>query len=139
MSYNNFDDVNPLINVYRNTTRTSTDAVVTYKFDTSMHSGTISNDDTLTLDYPCTLRGDFYGYSGGNTIINSHFNIDGVDQYQSRDHFAGMEGGNFGASEVFFANAPANVDIKAKYRISGSNKSVTTFGKFPRITGILIK
>ena len=139
MSYNNFYDVNPLINIYRNTTRTVTGGgVVTYKFDTSVHSGTISNENTLTLDYPCTLRGDFFGYSGGNTIVNSHFNIDGVDQYQCRDHFAGMGGGNIGGSEVFFANAPANVDIKAKYRTSGAG-TVTTFGKFPRITGILIK
>ena len=137
MSYNNFDDVNPLVAVYKNTSRTTSGTVVSFQFDTSLYSGTISSN-ALTIGYPCTLRGDFYGNTSENIIVNSQFNIDGVDQYQCRDHYSGFGGGNIGGSEVFFANAPANVDIKAKYRTSGTG-TVTTFGKFPRITGILIK
>ena len=137
MSYNNFNDINPLVAVYKNSSRTTSGTVVSFQFDTSLYSGTISSN-ILTVDYPCTLRGDFYGNTTENIIVNSQFNIDGVDQYQCRDHFSGFGGGNIGGSEVFFADASANIDIKAKYRTNG-NLSLTTFAKFPRITGVLIK
>ena len=138
MSFNNFDDVNPLVAVYENNSSSATGGSNYFKFNTSLHSGTISND-TLTLEYPCTLRGDFYGSATINCVMNSQFNIDGVDQYQCREHISGFGGGNIGGSDVFFGDAPANVNIKAKYRTSGSSINISTFAKFPRITGVLIK
>ena len=106
--------------------------------DTSLNSGTVSSN-ILTLDYACTLRGDFYGYTydTANLLVNSMFYVDSVEQYQSVDTNAGGTFTNYGGGEVFFANAPANVPIQARRRNGGMN--VTTEAKFPRITGVLIQ
>jgi len=141
MSYNNFPDVNPLVAVYHNTSYTETGDTMYASFDTSLYSGTVSSN-TLTLDYPCTLRGDWYGSlssSQNGFVVNSQFNIDGQDKHQCRDHVSGFGGGNVGGTEVFFGDASSNVNIKVKYRTNGSSITVSTFEKFPRITGILIK
>lgn len=141
MSYNNFLDVNPLIAVYHDSSYSETGGSMYMDIDTSLHSGTVSSN-TLTLDYPCTLRGDWYGSlssSQNGSVVNSQFNIDGQDKYQCRDHVAGFGGGNIGGPEVFFGDAVANVNIKARYRTAGSSVTVSTYRFFPRITGILMK
>ena len=141
MSFNNFSSINPLIATYHDSTYSESGSIMYMDFDTSLHNGTVSSN-TLTLNYPCTLRGDWYGYlssTQNGSIVNSQFNIDGQDKYQSRDHVAGFGGGNIGGPEVFFGDSPANVNIKARYRTAGSSVTVSTYRFFPRITGILIK
>ena len=139
MSFNNFEDVNPLIAVFENNSRTTNDITPYMLFNTSLYNGTVSSD-TLTLEYPCTLRGDFFGYTNdtGGLSVFSSFYVDSVEQYQSRELNAAAGGGNIGGGEPFFANAPADVPIKARYRIAGT-MNVTTLAKFPRITGVLMK
>ena len=139
MSYKNFDNVNPLIAVYENNSRTTTSDLVYMRIDTSLYSGTVSSD-ILTVDYPCTLRGDFYGSTtvGGSLSMFSHFYVDGTGQHQSREVHSDQGGGNIAANETFFANSPANVPIRARYRTAGPS-SVTTAENFPRITGVLIQ
>lgn len=136
MSFKNFDNVNPLIAVYENNSRTTSNPISFMLFDTSLHSGSISSD-VLTLDYPSTLRGDFYG-STTYSVLSCHcqFRIAGVDQLQTREINAGSTGGNIGGGEVFVANAGANENIQALYRTSGT-VNLTTAAKFPRITGVL--
>lgn len=137
MSFNNFSDINPLIAVYENNSRTTTSDKPYMLFDTSLYSGSISND-ILTVDYPCTLRGDFYGSTtvSGSLSLFAHFYVNNVGQYQSREVHSDNSGGNVAANETFFANAPASVPIRARYRLAGTS-SVTTAAKFPRITGVL--
>ena len=112
-----------------------------FKIDTSLYSGSVSSE-ILTIDYPCTLRGDFYGSTNVSTslTVRSQFYVDGTGQHQSQDKNAGSGGGNTGAPEPFFANAPKNVNIQARYRrATASALNVVTSAKFPRITGVLIK
>ena len=137
MSYNNFSDINPLVAVYENSSRTTTSATPYMHFDTSLYTGSISSD-VLTVDYACTLRGDFYGSTTvtGSLSLFAQLYVDGVGQYQSREVHSDNSGGNVAANETFFANAPASVDIRARYRLAGTS-SVTTSAKFPRITGVL--
>ena len=139
MSFNNFEDINPLIAVFENNSRTTNDQTPYMRFDTSLYTGNISSD-TLTVEYPCTLRGDFFGYTydTGGLHVSSAFYVDSVEQYQSREMNAGTGGANLGGGEPFFANAPSDVPIKARYRIAGT-MNVITLAKFPRITGVLIK
>lgn len=144
MSFKNFDDINPLVAVFENNSRTTNSVTPYMNFDTSLYSGTVSSD-TLTLEYPCTLRGDFYGSTYDHNNVNSGklsafaaFYVDGVEQYQSVEINAGSGWADYGGGEPFFADAPANVPIKARYRIAGT-MNVTTFAKFPRITGVLTK
>ena len=144
MSFKNFDDINPLIAVFENNSSTTNSVTPYMKFNTSLYNGTVSSD-TLTLEYPSTLRGDFYGYTTDSGSVNTGklsvyaaFYVDGVEQYQSLEINAGSGWANIGGGEPFFADAPANVPIKARYRIAGT-MNVTTFAKFPRITGVLIK
>tara|TARA_Y100000114_G_scaffold41405_1_gene36879 strand:- start:565 stop:981 length:417 start_codon:yes stop_codon:yes gene_type:complete len=138
MSFNNFADINPLVAVYENNSYTTSDKTAYMPIDTSLYNGTVSSN-ILTLEYACTLRGDFYGYTydTANLMVNSMFYVDSVEQYQSVDTNAGGTFTNFGGGEVFFANAPANVPIRARRRNAGM--SVTTEAKFPRITGVLIQ
>lgn len=141
MSYNNFSNINPLIAVYENNSRTTTSSTPYFKIDTSLYSGSVSSE-TLTLDYPCTLRGDFYGSTNVTTSLTvySQFYVDGSGQHQSFDKNAGSGGGNNGGPEPFFANAPKNVNIQARYRrATASALNVVTSAKFPRITGVLIQ
>ena len=139
MSYIIFEDVNPLIAVIENNSRTLNNVTPYMLFDTSVHNGAVSND-TLTLEYPSTLRGDFYGYTYDTAALSvfAAFYVNNVEQYQSLEINAGSAWANYGGGEPFFANAPANVPIKARYRIGGS-MNVTTQAKFPRITGVLTK
>ena len=139
MSYNNFSDINPLVAVYENNSRTTTSTTPYMNIDTSIYTGSVSSN-ILTVDYPCTLRGDFYGSTtvSGSLTLFSQFYVDGTGQYQTREVHSDQGRGNVGANETFFANAPASVDIRARYRIAGT-ASVTTSAKFPRITGVLIQ
>ena len=89
MSFKNFDDINPLVAVYENNSRTTNSVTPYMNFDTSLYSGTVSSD-TLTLEYPSTLRGDFYG--------------------STYDHSSIMQG-NFPFLQLFMLMALSNINL----------------------------
>ena len=135
MSYKNHVDTVPLVAVFNSSASSTSSAISDLAVDTSLYSGVVSND-TLSISYACTLRGDFYGSVSTAIPINCQFIVDGTEGNQSRESSASFGGGNIGGSDVFYTDADSNQDIGVKYR-SYTSVNVTTSANFPRVTGVL--